>query len=139
MMIYPGHVNTSSIDSRVNHRTTILGVFFLTIILLGGSVNAIAAETQKKAQIFEKQKHYNGLLQELREVRKKYPTLAKRLGLVHQIGIRLPLLCAGGIDAQCHRLVQQDCIDNSTGRPDYQFCLDLANTTCCQPSVHTQK
>ena len=139
MAIYSDHVNASSmIDSRGKHYTA-LGVFFLTIILLlGGSVNAVAAETEKQAQIIKKQKYYNGLSLELREVRKKYPELAKKLGLVHQRGVRLPLLCIGGVDSQCHRAIQQSCINNSIGKPDYQHCLDLANRICCEPAVIKQ-
>lgn len=139
MTIYSNYINnTYNIGPRGKKHFT-LGVVFLTIIfLLGGLATADAADNNKQVQLTKKQKHYNSILFEMREVKKKYPRFAKRLGLVYQKGLRLPLLCTGGVDAQCHQTTQQSCINNSIGKPNYQYCLDLANRTCCRPAVSKQ-
>ena len=140
MTIYSTYFGAWSSNSRAQPLTVYVGIFFLTIVLLGGSVSAFGAETQKQTQTIEKKKYNDELVRELREVKNKYPLLAERLGLVHRLGFRVPLLCLGGVDPQCHRLVQQSCIDSMRehGRPDFQFCLDQANQVCCKPAVFDQ-
>jgi hypothetical protein len=87
-----------------------------------------------KTQTIEKQKYNDNLVRELREVRKRYPLLSERLGLIHKFGRPL-FLCIGGVEPSCHQAVQQQCIDSNTSKPDYQYCLDQANRVCCKPAV----
>lgn len=114
-------------------------LFSLSIMFLCSSVSALeSTKTQKQTQTIEKKKYNDSLIRELREVEKKYPLVAKRLGLVFKGAIdRLPLLCIGGIDSELHSAAQDSCIERFREfgqRPDYNYCLAYANRIACRPA-----
>lgn len=137
MMIYSNYDGPCPSDFQTQPLILYIGTFFLTIMLLCSSVNAFgAAETQKQKQTIEKKKINDKLARELREVKKKYPLLAERLGLVYRPGFaRIQSFCLGGIDPDCHDAIQESCLRGG-GNPT--SCLASANKTCCQPAKFKQ-
>lgn len=143
MTIYLRKIPTCSSESGGKSPTLYIKRTFLTLILLCASSSCASTgvfgqEAQDEAPAIENEEYDENLVRELREVQEQYPLLARRLGLVHVLGVRLHLLCTGGVDPGCHQSVQQNCIDSGPGRPDYQHCLDLANRVCCRQAVFTQ-
>lgn len=139
MAIYSDSFLTCFSKSISRSPTLYLKTIGLMIVLLCAPTGAFAQQAQDESPAAENEEYNEDLVRELREVQETYPLLARRLGLVHVLGVSLPLLCIGGIDPQCHQSVQQNCIDSGPGRPDYQYCLDLANRVCCRPAVFTDE
>ncbi len=138
MTIYSNYTETFSSDSRTQPLTQYIGMFFLMVILLCGSMSVFGAETYKQTESMEKKKYVDDLVHELHEVQEKYPLLAERFGLLPLEGFRVELSCRGGHDFDVHRSVQQNCIDGFrklNQKPDFDHCLALANRASCKPAV----
>jgi hypothetical protein len=111
----------------------------LSVMNLPGSVFAQEAKYERPLQ--DTSENAEQLIREMKEVTEKYPVLSQRFGLVKIPGFRIPVLCVGGVDGICHQARQKSCIKSfiSAGqKPDYNYCLDQANTGCCRPAVFTE-
>lgn len=134
-MTFPIHFT-----KKLRFLSSLLAVVIIALLAINLPMSANADETKYERPLKDTNENAEQLIRELKEVTEKYPVLSQRFGLVNTSGFRIPMLCIGGVDAVCHSQTQNWCIQNAISlgmKPDYNYCLELANKGCCRPAVVT--